>query len=116
MIKEDKSVKLAKFDASDLILYNVSLPIANFDTQFDTLQLESHSILSDANKLSSNFPDTSDDLVHIIVNLPGTSASIPPPNNSWEINAEDISPSLRRALYSIDEENQFICTRLYPHF
>jgi hypothetical protein len=82
MIKKDKSIKLAKFDASDLILYNLSLPIANFDTQFDTLQLESHSILSDANKLSSNFPDTSDDLVHIIVNLPGTSTSIPPPNNS----------------------------------
>ena len=80
MIKKDKSVKLANFDASDLILYNVSLPIADFDTQFDTLQLESHPILSDANKLSSIFPNTSDDLIHIIVNLPpGTSISIPSP-------------------------------------
>jgi len=114
-IPEDKSVKLAEFDASDLILHNVSLPIADFHTQFDTLQLESHSILSDANKLSSIFPDTLDDLVHIIVNLPGTPTYISVPNNSWGTNAEDISPSLRRVLYSI-EENQFICTHLYPHF
>jgi len=68
MIKSKKSVKLAKFDASDLILHNVSLPIAEFNTQFDTLQLELHPILPDVNKLSSIFPNTSDDLVHIIIN------------------------------------------------
>jgi hypothetical protein len=82
MIKSKKPIKLANLDASNLILRNVSLPTADFDTQFDTLELESHPILSDTTKLSSNFPDTSDDLVHIIVNLPGTSTSIPPPNNT----------------------------------
>lgn len=77
-----KSIKLAKFDASDLVLHNVSLPIADFDTQFGTLQLESQSILSDANKVSSIFPDTSDELVHIVVNLPGTPTYISVPHNS----------------------------------
>ena len=50
MIKKDKSVKLAKFDASDLILHNISLATADFDTQFDTPELESCPILSDTIK------------------------------------------------------------------
>jgi hypothetical protein len=83
MIKKDKSVKLAKFDASDLILHNVSLATADFDTQFDTLELESRPILSDTTKLSSIFTNTPDDLVHIIVTSPpGTPAYISVPNNS----------------------------------
>jgi len=84
MIKEKKSIKLTNFDAGELILHNVSLSLADFETQFDTLKLESYPILSDADKISTIFPNTSDDRrVHIVVDLPsGTPAYTSFPSNS----------------------------------
>ncbi len=113
-IKEKNSIQLTNFDACELILHNVSLSLADFETQFDTLKLESYPILSDADKISTIFPNTSDDRrVHIAVDLPsGTPAYMSFPNNL----RENTSPSLRHALYSIDEENQFICMSPCPHF
>jgi hypothetical protein len=83
MIKTDKANKLTNFDAGDLILHHVSLSLAEFETQFDNLRLDSYQILSDADKISSIFPNASDGLVHIVVDLPpGTSAYPSFPNNS----------------------------------
>jgi len=83
IIKADKSIKLTNFDARELILHNVSISLADFETQFDTLKLESYPILSDADKISPIFPNTSDDRrVHIVVDLPsGTPANTSFPNN-----------------------------------
>jgi hypothetical protein len=83
MIKEYNTIKLANFDAGELILHNVSLPLVDIDTKLDALNLESYPILSDTTKLSSIFPDALKEDLHIVVDFPsGTLTYISVPNNS----------------------------------
>ena len=70
IIKQKKSVELANVDASNLILYDVSLPLVDLDARLDGLELASYPILSPTTKLSSISSATWDNRLHILIDWP----------------------------------------------
>jgi hypothetical protein len=69
VIKEKAALSLANVDAKNLILQKVALPLDDIDVQLSKLNLDKCPKLRSVQKLSS-LHDTSDDHLHILVELP----------------------------------------------
>jgi len=74
MIKEKKAPHLDHVAASDLDLWQVSIPIDDLETELRNINLGGYQKLSPpSKKLTTFFTDASDDCLHVIAKAPGTS-------------------------------------------